>query len=67
MLHKNAKNEKILKLIENRAEFFINSKLNKSSKKIIKPDNGEFFFTLRENLTEINTNKKNNDNYEMLK
>ena len=67
MLHKNAKNEKILKLIENRAEFFINSKLNKSSKKIIKPDNGEFFFTLRENLTEINTNKKNNDNYEILK
>jgi len=67
MLHKNTKNEKKLKIIEKRAEFFVNSKLNKSYKKIIEPDNGEFFFTLRENLTELNRNKKNNNNYEIPK
>lgn len=67
MLHKNIKNGKILKIIEKRAEFFVNNKLNKSYKKIIEPDNGEFFFTLRENLTELNRNKKNTNNYDMSK
>jgi hypothetical protein len=43
MLHKNTKNGKTLKLIEKRAEFFVKNKLNKSNKKIIEPDNGEFF------------------------
>ena len=67
MLNKNTKNGKILNTIEKRAEFFVKSKLNKSCKKIIEPDNGEFFFTLRENLTELNRNKKNNNNYDMSK
>ena len=67
MLHKNIKNEKKLNLIEKRAEFFVNNKLNKSYKKLIEPDNGDFFFTLRENLTELNRNNKNNSNYEMPK
>lgn len=64
MSYKNIKKIKNRKKIEECAEFFLNNKETNTYKKLNNPNNKEYYFTLKDNLTEIikitnNNNSKN--------